>query len=122
MLPQRFQESSCLKCHHEVTELAGHPEWGDTAPKLHRGFELIERYGCFGCHEIHGFDGDDRIGPDLRVEPNYWAVALQILNDPARAASMRHKCMLPVGAPPGSPAGPPRARQQCRVDEEGLSR
>jgi len=69
MLPERLRESACLKCHHEVIELGVNPEYGATAPKAFEGWELIQKYGCFGCHEINGFDGHDRIGPDLRLEP-----------------------------------------------------
>lgn len=69
MLPERLQESTCLKCHHEVIELGVNPEYGPTAPKVFEGWELIRKYGCFGCHEINGYDGHDRIGPDLRLEP-----------------------------------------------------
>lgn len=69
MLPSRFQESSCIKCHHQVVELGVHPTFGASAPKVVRGMELVQKYGCFGCHEIHGFDGQKPIGPDLRLEP-----------------------------------------------------
>jgi cytochrome c551/c552/cell division protein FtsB len=69
MLPERLRESNCLKCHHEVIELGVNPKFGATAPKAYKGWQLIRKYGCFGCHEIKGFDGHDRIGPDLRLEP-----------------------------------------------------
>lgn len=69
MLPERLRESACLKCHHEVVELGVNPEFGPTAPKVFEGWQLIQKYGCFGCHEINGYDGHDRIGPDLRLEP-----------------------------------------------------
>jgi len=39
-----------------------------------RGYTLLATYGCYGCHEINGFQGDQRIGPDLRVEPPYAAI------------------------------------------------
>jgi len=69
MLPERLRESACLKCHHEVIELGVNSKFGATAPKVFEGWQLIQKYGCFGCHEINGFDGHDRIGPDLRLEP-----------------------------------------------------
>lgn len=69
MLPKRLRDAACLKCHHEVIELGENPDFGATAPKAYRGWQLIKKYGCFGCHEINGFDGQDRIGPDLRLEP-----------------------------------------------------
>jgi cytochrome c2 len=69
MLPERLRGAACIKCHHDVVELGVNPKFGPTAPKAYRGWQLIEKYGCFGCHEINGFDGQDRIGPDLRLEP-----------------------------------------------------
>ena len=80
MQPKRFVESGCIKCHHQVTELGINPRFGASAPKVYRGFETMKNYGCFGCHEIHGFDGTDAIGPDLRLEPNFGSVASQMLS------------------------------------------
>lgn len=84
MTPARFIESNCLKCHHEVVELQPSERFPEPpAPKLVRGYELVRTYGCYGCHEINGFDGPNkRIGPDLRTEPNFGEVAAQILTDP----------------------------------------
>ena len=43
------------------------------------GYDLIRKLGCFGCHEINGYDGpDNRIGPDMRTEPNYYGAGLQL--------------------------------------------
>jgi cytochrome c551/c552/uncharacterized protein YlxW (UPF0749 family) len=81
MLPKRFQQASCLKCHHDVVELGVNPKFGASAPKLYRGYQLLQKYGCFGCHEIHGFTGEEAIGPDLRLEPNYNAAALELLEN-----------------------------------------
>jgi cytochrome c551/c552 len=48
-----------------------------------QGYHLVREYGCYGCHEINGYDGPTkRIGPDLRIEPNFSEVASQILTDP----------------------------------------
>ena len=84
MLPTRFQEANCLKCHHDVTELKPSERFPEPpAPKLVAGFETIENIGCFGCHEINGYDGPKkRRGPDLRAEPNYFAAAQQVMADP----------------------------------------
>jgi cytochrome c551/c552 len=81
MNPKRFAESSCLQCHHEVSELAASQRFPDPpAPKLTEAQHLIQHYGCFGCHEINGFDGPTRrVGPDLRTEPNYTAAAQALL-------------------------------------------
>ncbi|MGH7224023.1 MAG: c-type cytochrome, partial [Gemmataceae bacterium] len=68
MLSSRFTESSCLKCHHEVTDLVRHGS-KEEAPKLLRGYHLIQDNGCFGCHEIARVKGGQSVGPDLRLEP-----------------------------------------------------
>jgi len=76
MYPKRFAQSSCLKCHHDVVELEPSEDFpAPPAPKLMHGYDLIRKYGCYGCHEINGHEGDKRIGPDLRLEPNYFAAA-----------------------------------------------
>ena len=58
MLPKRFVESSCLKCHHEVTDV---PQ----ATKLQAGYQRIVKFGCTGCHTI---GGEGSFGPDLTEE------------------------------------------------------
>jgi mono/diheme cytochrome c family protein len=79
MLPRRFVESSCLKCHYQVTDLLPHGEQTEIragkpveAPgtKVTRGYDLIRENGCFGCHEISGIKNGRWVGPDLRLEPS----------------------------------------------------
>jgi mono/diheme cytochrome c family protein len=82
MQPKRFIESSCIKCHHKMEELGSHPKYKASAPKVFGGYQTIQKFGCFGCHEVHGFEGDKSIGPDLRLEPAYTAAAEQLLYDP----------------------------------------
>jgi len=82
MLPGQFTESTCLKCHHSVIELGVNAKYGATAPKVFEGYELIKSYGCFGCHEINGYDGTRPIGPDMRLEPNSAAELAAIEADP----------------------------------------
>jgi cbb3-type cytochrome oxidase cytochrome c subunit len=69
MLPARFAQARCLKCHRDVTDLEPTPRFPDPpAEKLLAGYHLVRRHGCFGCHEISGFAADGRqIGPDLRL-------------------------------------------------------
>ena len=71
MLPARLAESRCLLCHHDVTDLEPGPRFRDPpAAKLSAGYQLVRQYGCFGCHEIKGYDdAGRRIGPDMRLEP-----------------------------------------------------
>lgn len=68
MHPMRFIESGCLKCHHQVTDLITSDNRNE-APKLVRGFQTINDFGCFGCHEIAGNKAGRPVGPDLRLEP-----------------------------------------------------
>jgi hypothetical protein len=84
MFPKRFAESACIRCHHQVTELESSQKFLEPpAPKVVRGYQLMLDYGCYGCHEISGYDGPDRrIGPDLRVEPPYSAAAATVKADP----------------------------------------
>jgi cytochrome c2 len=83
MLPQRFEESSCLKCHHQVVDLEPSERFPEPpAPKLVEGYHLIRQYGCYGCHEINGWSGPEkRIGPDMRLAPNYHEVAEALSSD-----------------------------------------
>ncbi|WZO96475.1 c-type cytochrome [Isosphaeraceae bacterium EP7] len=75
MLPSRFIESSCIKCHHQVTDV---PD----AKKLQAGFERITKYGCTGCHTI---GGEGSFGPDLtdarQVGPNLKHLASKVSKD-----------------------------------------
>ncbi len=89
--PKRFAESLCLKCHHDVSELEVSEKFPDPpAPKLVAGDHLIKQYGCYGCHEINGFDGPNkRIGPDLRTEPNYAAAGEALLMIPDLSEQQR---------------------------------
>ncbi len=105
MYPKRFSESACLKCHHGVVELELSERFPDApAPKVTHGYHLIRKYGCYGCHEVNGFDGPTRrIGPDLRTEPNYFAVAQQIQAE-LNAAQRRLTTAAPSGGAAEAPA------------------
>ena len=91
MAPKRFEESSCIKCHVNVTELAVNPKFGPTAPKVARGHQLVQTYGCFGCHEIQGYEGAKIIGVDVRLEPSTPEEAAEIAKDPNQAAGKMRK-------------------------------
>ncbi len=91
MQPTRFAESTCIKCHHGMTELGVNPEFGATAPKAFKGYQLIQKYGCFGCHEIHGQDAGVAIGPDLRIEPQTAEETARIASDPTQVAGKFRK-------------------------------
>ncbi len=58
MLAKGTTEAQCLKCHQGVVEVP-------RASKLNAGVFLVERYGCFGCHKIKGWETLRKVGPDL---------------------------------------------------------
>jgi cbb3-type cytochrome oxidase cytochrome c subunit len=58
MLALDRTEAGCLKCHQGVVSV---PE----ARRLNRGLSLIERYGCYGCHKMKGFNDRPKVGPPL---------------------------------------------------------
>lgn len=58
MLTRGNTESQCIKCHQGVVEV---PQ----AANLNTGRQLIEKYGCFGCHKIKGWEDLRKVGPDL---------------------------------------------------------
>lgn len=90
MFPQHLLQATCIRCHHDVTSLAASDKFGNSAPKVVEGHSLISQYGCFGCHEINGYDGKKSIGPDLRLEPNTPEQAAKIAADAnATAGNMR---------------------------------
>jgi len=78
MLPGRFIESSCIKCHHQVLDLLPTGEKFENrrtkvvespGSKVVKGYNLVRENGCFGCHEIAGIKSGRPVGPDLRLEP-----------------------------------------------------
>jgi cbb3-type cytochrome oxidase cytochrome c subunit len=75
MLPKQFIESSCVKCHHQITDI---PQ----AKQLQAGYQRIVQYGCTGCHTI---GGEGSFGPDLTDErtvgPNLSHIASKVSKD-----------------------------------------
>lgn len=117
MLPDRFAESNCLKCHHNLAELEPSERFPDPpAPKLMEGYHLIRQYGCFGCHEIKGYvDATKRKGPDLRAEPPYFAAAAALLAEPTLTAEERALAAV-VAAHPEKTADRKRLAELLRAD------
>ncbi len=58
MVPQDKIFSSCFQCHEDTARLPGIPEYNASR-------ELVEDYGCYGCHKIEGFEDYRKVGPDL---------------------------------------------------------
>jgi len=59
MLPMKHVEASCYKCHNGTMPVKG-------APKLSLGLAVVEKSGCFGCHEIERWQDRPKPGPGLR--------------------------------------------------------
>ena len=68
MLPPRFIEASCVKCHHQIEDMVRDGTKVE-AEKLMKGYHLVKDLGCFGCHEISGSKSGRAVGPDMRLEP-----------------------------------------------------
>jgi cytochrome c2 len=58
MMAKGHTEAQCARCHGGVVEVA-------RADRLNTGRTMLERYGCFGCHKIKGWEGLRKVGPDL---------------------------------------------------------
>ena len=58
MHPLRYAEAGCFQCHAGQATVKG-------AEKLNFGLSLIERAGCYGCHEIDAYEGLGARGPSL---------------------------------------------------------
>ena len=58
MLPSRYIEASCLPCHQSVVHIPQAARWN-------RGRDIIERFGCYGCHKMKGYEGLRKPGPLL---------------------------------------------------------
>jgi len=59
MLPTRYTQASCFKCHSNTSDLAG-------GEKLNLGLALVDRAGCNGCHHNDNWPSQAKAGPDLR--------------------------------------------------------
>ena len=101
MKPARFVESNCLKCHHEKAGLEPSERFPEPpAPKLVEGWSLVEEYGCFGCHEINGYDSPEvTVGPDVRLEPNYYEAAAQLLRQESLTDQQRELAQTVINHP-----------------------
>ena len=59
MLPTKYTEAGCFKCHDNQTYIEG-------ADKLTLGLKLINQKGCNNCHHIETQKPARKVGPDLR--------------------------------------------------------
>ncbi len=69
----RLTESDARDIATYIFSLASPPQYANASfmddPSLsEKGFALIKQYGCAGCHEIKGFEDEQRIGKELTVE------------------------------------------------------
>lgn len=65
----KFITAGCNKCH-------GRELLTDHADELNKGKRMVYELGCFGCHEIRGYETLERIGPNLnrlshKLQPNF---------------------------------------------------
>lgn len=77
MLQTSRVEASCVQCHKSSMELIA-----EDAPTVSKGYQLVERYGCYACHKIDWFPTKRRPGPSLldlqsKLEPGFIAAWIQ---------------------------------------------
>jgi len=58
MFTKQNMEAGCFKCHSGNMPIAG-------AETLTLGMALVERAGCFGCHQLDRWEGKPKTGPNL---------------------------------------------------------
>ncbi len=58
MLHGEMVQASCQTCHSAQTYIP-------MAPVLSQGKQLVAQLGCFGCHNLRGFEKAERVGPSL---------------------------------------------------------
>lgn len=81
MPPTSLVESRCLRCHERVFDLVETRRQEDSvASQLVTGRRLVERYGCYACHQF-GSDGvgRERLAADLQLRGPAAEVAEEIL-------------------------------------------
>lgn len=53
-----FIQAGCNKCHSQEMKV-------EFAPRLTKAKRMLFDLGCYGCHEISGFEHSEKVGPDL---------------------------------------------------------
>ena len=111
MLSSRFVESSCLKCHHQVTDLIRHGS-KEEAPKLLRGLQPRPRTAASAATRSPASRAAGRSAPTCgwsRRRPLDW------LTPPSRSGPR------PTRQPAGRPAqGRPQPAPPRREDQRGV--
>ena len=59
MLPTKYTEASCFKCHNNTSDLAG-------GEKINLGLTLVDQAGCNGCHHNEDWPSLAKSGPNLK--------------------------------------------------------
>ena len=59
MLPLRYTQASCFKCHNNDLDIRG-------AETLNLGLLLVDKLGCNGCHTIEDYPQLIKVGPNLK--------------------------------------------------------
>ena len=58
MLPLKHIQAGCFQCHGREASIKG-------ADQLNLGLQLIEKSGCYGCHQIEKYKDRSKPGPNL---------------------------------------------------------
>ncbi len=133
MRPREFIESSCLKCHQNVTDIpvkkdpAGTSEF-NPGDKINAGLHLIEQAGCYACHKIQALETVVKrvIKPGENLEALSHAFvaepqAILNANNLASAAEIKpgRELMIPVRVPYPKP-GPSLLKIASKTSKEWM--
>ncbi len=72
MLPVQMTEGKCIQCHATQVQLEG-------APTFNAGMRLIERYGCYNCHNFG--DHFNRLTQEKKSGPQLYTIASKVTED-----------------------------------------
>lgn len=100
MAPRLFVQSRCLRCHGRVFDLAESEQpWGAPAELLVEGRRLVERFGCYACHQFAGPGANESAaGYDLRPRGPVSEVAQEVLlGRPPQEAAEAARSLLDQG-------------------------
>ncbi len=64
MLPPRYSEAGCVKCHTKISDIAEY-QGESQGKKINLGRDLFVRAGCVNCHSVEELGIQRRVGPDL---------------------------------------------------------
>jgi cytochrome c2 len=123
----RLSETDARDIATYLFSLSSPPQYADASfmdrPELReKGQALIKQYGCAGCHEIKGFEDEQRIGKELTVEGATPIERLDfaLLTKKAEEGSDPLKLHAPLESTPEATPGPAREEEKPWYNHKGF--